>query len=193
MGSTARYESAKPVVARVESDSAVLTVSVPEDAIVIVNGHSTTSEGTVRQFKSKGLRQGSVYTYVVEVKYSVNGEEKVESKSVKLRSGDEQKLEFAVSEVADTTASADVVTVVRLRVPQDAKVLLAGNPTNGHGELRTFRTSQLKAGQQWSGYTIQVTVNVNGSSVSKERTIDVVAGSTNEIDFEFDASAVAVR
>ncbi len=187
---SAQYESAKPAV---ENDSAMLTVSVPSKAAkVTVNGHETTSGGTVRQFMSRGLKDGYVYTYVVKVSYEVGGEEKSESKSIKLRPGDSEKLVFDAP-VAAKQIEEDVVTVVRIHVPADATVTLAGNATNGSGATRTFRTKQLKAGQQWADYTIRVSTMVNGQMVSKERTVDVKAGSTTELTFEFDDSEIAQR
>lgn len=184
-----RYESAKPAV---EADAAMLTVAVPRDAKVTVNGHPTSSDGLVRQFKSRGLKDGYVYTYIVEATFNVNGEEKKESKSVKLRPGAMQRVEFvAPVEQPAKPKTQDVVTVVKLHVPPTANVVLAGNKTNGTGELRTFRTKQLKVGQRWAGYTIRVTANVNGRPVSKQRSIDVTAGSNNELTFDFNDKVAA--
>ena len=45
---------------------------------------------------------------------------------------------------------------------------LAGNETKGSGAIRTFRTTQLKPGEQWSNYTVNVTAVINGQAVSKE-------------------------
>jgi uncharacterized protein (TIGR03000 family) len=59
--------------------------------------------------------------------------------------------------------------------------------------VRTFRTKQLLPGQKWTGYTIQVTSDVNGQSISKERTLDVVAGTTNDVTFDFETVEVASR
>jgi uncharacterized protein (TIGR03000 family) len=193
------HASAKPAV---QSDSAILTVSVPENAKVTVNEHPTTSDGSVRQFMSKGLKEGYVYTYVVKVIYDQDGEEKSDSQKVKLRAGETKDVVFDVAdqETDDVEAADDnrdetaraplptdenVVTVVRLHVPADAKVTLAGNPTNGNGVIRTFRTKQLKAGQHWKNYTVRVVSDVNGQSISQERTIDVTSGSTNELKFNF--------
>jgi uncharacterized protein (TIGR03000 family) len=193
---SAGYESSKPAV---EHDAAVLTVAVPGDAIVLVNGHQTKSDGTIRQFKSRGLKEGYVYTYVVKATYNVGGQAKTETKSVRLRSGSEERVEFVAPEpapkatVSKPVESEDVLTVVRLHVPSDAQVTLAGNATTGTGDVRTFRTKQLKPGQQWAGYTIRVTAVVGGQTVSKERTIDVTAGSTNELTFDFNGSSVASR
>jgi uncharacterized protein (TIGR03000 family) len=192
---SASHESAKPAV---ETDVAILTVAVPSDAKVTINGHPTSSDGTVRQFKSRGLKEGYVYTYVVNVTYDhVEGQAKSESKSVKLRCGDVERVEFEAPEqvepVAPQPIPEDIVTVVRLHVPADAQVSLAGNATDGSGTIRTFRTKQLKPGQQWSGYNVRVTTLKSGQPATKERTVDVVAGSTTELTFNFDEDSIASR
>ncbi len=203
-----QYESAKPAI---DSDAAMLTVAVPANAMVTVNDHPTTSDGAVRQFMSQGLKTGYVYTYVVKVVFENDGEEKSEVKEVKLRAGESKELAFespnqddntvdisASAEIKETAAVVtpddDIVTVVRLHVPTDANVTLAGNPTNGNGAIRTFRTKQLKSGEQWKAYTVQVVATVNGQKITRERTIDVVAGSTNELTFDFGTGdSVAIR
>jgi uncharacterized protein (TIGR03000 family) len=189
-----RYEAAKPAVeedAASEGDSATLTVEVPKDAVVTVNGHSTKSVGGVRQFMSRGLKDGHVYTYVVKAVFNVDGIEKTESKSVKLRVGDVQRIEFEALPAEPKTE--DIVTEVKLHVPESAEVRLAGTLANGTGTVRTFRTKQLLAGQQWKGYTIRVTTTMNGLPISKERTVNVSAGSTTELTFDFDDHAIASR
>jgi uncharacterized protein (TIGR03000 family) len=189
-----RYEAAKPAVeeeAPSEGDSATLTVEVPNDAVVTVNGHSTKSVGGVRQFMSRGLKDGHVYTYVVKAVFNVDGIEKTESKSVKLRVGDVQRIEFEALPAEPKTE--DIVTEVKLHVPESAEVRLAGTLANGTGTVRTFRTKQLVAGQQWKGYTIRVTTTMNGLPISKERTVNVSAGSTTELTFDFDDHAIASR
>lgn len=187
----AEKKPAKDDSVSVEADSALLTVSVPEDALVIVNGFQTKAIGLVRQFKSSGLKPGLVYNYEVEVTYNVDGAERTESKSVKLRSGTSQSLTFAADD--NPAEQASVETVVQLNVPADASVTLAGNTTRGDGSVRTYRTSQLKDGEVWSGYIVRVSAEINGKPVSEERTIDLVAGSTNELTFDFGLSKVASR
>lgn len=201
--SSQRHESAKPAI---DPDSAMLTVKVPFEATVTVNDHETESDGEVRQFMSRGLKDGYSYTYVVKVVYDVEGETQTDSKSVVLRPGDIEQVEFETPESAasdsvqarkvptdDDEASQDLVTVVQLYVPADAKVSLAGNETNGSGPVRTFRTKQLKVGQQWTDYTVRVTATVDGQSVTKERTVNVKAGSVTELNFDFDDSTIALR
>jgi uncharacterized protein (TIGR03000 family) len=190
----AKAPAAKPAKddsAAVEADSALLTVSVPQDALVVVNGFQTKAVGLVRQFKSSGLKPGFVYTYDVEVTYTVDGVERTESKSVKLRSGTSQLVAFATD--SKPAQEPNVATVVKLHVPADASVTLAGNATQGDGSLRTYRTSQMKDGEVWTGYTVSVTAEIDGRPVSEVRTIDLVAGSTNELTFDFGLSKVASR
>lgn len=196
-----RSSAAKPAV---ESDVAMLTVAVPADSTVTVNDHPTTSEGSIRQFMSEGLQAGFVYTYVVKVTYEQDGEQKTEQKEVKLRAGEAKELSFesnadqvkavqddssvqpvSLQTAASATADDETVTVVRLHVPDQAKVTLAGNPTASQGAVRTFRTSSLKAGERWTAYTVRVVTEVNGQEVAQERTIDVEAGSVNELTFDF--------
>jgi uncharacterized protein (TIGR03000 family) len=208
---SSRYESARPSS---ESDEAILNVIVPEGAVVTVNDHETESEGETRKFMSRGLKKGYVYTYVVKATFNRNGEPKTETRSVKLRPGDVELVSFHDSNLAEDPIAAiakstksdekliakstsdeskEVVTIVRLTVPATAEVTLAGNPTAGGGRIRTFRTKQLKVGQKWTDYTVAVTVVIDGTPVTKTKTIDVDAGSTNEIEFEFEDNALAAR
>ena len=193
-----RDAEVSPETSQLEKDAALLTVAVPsENAVVTVNGNATTSDGTIRQFMSRGLKDGFVYTYVVNVQYEVDGATKSAQQAVKLRAGSAERLVFeaeSATNVVDTDAApqaTDAETVVKLHVPAGAEVSLGGNLTNGEGETRIFRTKQLAAGEQWDNYTVRVTVDVNGQPISKERTLDVAAGSFNELSFEFDDAALA--
>ena len=86
-----------------------------------------------------------------------------------------------------------MVTVVKLHVPQGAEVNLAGNDTKGSGKIRTFRTTALKPGQSWKDYKVVVTARLNGQLTSRQRVIDVQAGSTKELIFDFKDNNVAKR
>ncbi len=166
----------------IDSDAVLITVAVPADAKVTVNGHETSSEGPIRQFMSRGLKSGFTYSYLVAAETVVDGQPIVETKTVKVRAGDKERLVF------DSKASSGVETALTLRVPEDAKVTLAGNPTAAKGEVRTFRTKQLNAGETWSGYEIEVSIQRDGQRITKRETLDLVAGSTPEFSFEFDSA-----
>lgn len=196
---TAQYESLKPTL---DDDAALLTVAVPvESARVTVNGHETSSDGLVRQFMSRGLKEGYLYTYEVVVTYEAEGQTREDVKTIKLRPGDTERLVFLQQEseaekdelddVSSTPASVE--TVVQLFVPADAQVTLAGNPTNGEGSVRTFRTHQLAPGQSWTDYAVEVVAKVNGKTQRQRRVINVDAGTEVQLRFDFPASNLAMR
>ena len=67
---------------------AFLTVSVPADAKVFVNGMATTSTGTTRQYVSRGLASGYSYSYEIRVEVTRDGrivEENFEESSAAAR------------------------------------------------------------------------------------------------------------
>src|SRR5690606_15092338 len=128
-----------------DDDAALLTVAVPvQSAHVTVNGHETSSDGMVRQFMSRGLKDGYLYTYEVVITYDVDGVEQTETKTIKLRPGDMERLVFqqdaneaATSSEAEPAADATdaeeptvdakadtkeavTETVVQLHVPANA-------------------------------------------------------------------------
>lgn len=182
------------------SEEALLTIQVPADAEVFVNGSKTSSVGEQRQFVSRGLKPGYSYSYDVEIKHVVDGQLISESKVVRLRSGETRSLVYtapvadAPAYVAAPETDADAVeTVLTVNVPADAKVTLAGNATDADGTTRTFRTKQLQAGQVWNDYTVSVEIQRDGRTLSQEKTISLSAGSTPELNFDFADETVAMR
>ena len=167
--------------------SATLNVSVPGDAKVYVNGSLTRSIGERRQYISRGLRPGSQYRYEVRAEVQRDGETVEETQVVQLRAGETNDLRFAFN---DAVAPSTTLT---LHVPETAKVLLSGRETNGTGDVRVFTTKRLAAGKTWSDYKIQVTVEQDGQTLTKEKTITLSAGDSQELTFDFDAAQVAAR
>jgi uncharacterized protein (TIGR03000 family) len=172
--------------------SATLTVQVPADARVFVNGLATTSTGTVRRYVSNGLREGFNYTYQVRAEIVRNGQTITETQTVKLQAGEAPSVEFALNgSESEPIANQPVRTNVTLHVPADAKVYLSGNDTHGTGEVRTFSTTQLAAGQTWGDYVVRVEVQRNGRTLSKQETIAIKGGESSELTVDFDAPQVA--
>jgi len=167
-------------------DSAFLTVDVPEDAKIFVNGVATRSTGAMRRYVSRDLLPGFDYTYEVKAERMVDGQPVVQSKTVQLQAGDQAKLAFDWS-----TSSDELETALTLRVPEEARVYLAGNQTSGSGTVRTFRTTKLPKGQSWADYVVRVVVNDNGLVRSKQETITLRAGDNRELSFDFDVDKVA--
>lgn len=166
-------------------DSALLTVSVPNGARILVNGVATRSTGDVRRYVSRNLTPGFDYTYEVKAEMLIDGKPVVQSKTVQLRAGQTARLAF---DAMDSTA---VETALTLHVPADAKVYLAGNETRGSGLVRTFRTTKLADGQTWSDYMVRVVVNENGEDRVKEEMITLRAGDQRALTFDFNIDKVA--
>lgn len=172
-------DAAAPVSAQVPADGALITVNVPSDAQVFVNGRATKSTGEVRRFLSKGLLPGQRYTYQVKAEMTRDGRTVSHTKTVHLTGGRQAELAFDAQTVVPTT-------VVTVNVPEDAMVTLSGQETKSTGPVRVFATQQLEDGQTWSGYTVKVTVERDGETLTREKTIDLAAGDTPTLDFEFD-------
>jgi uncharacterized protein (TIGR03000 family) len=165
--------------------SALLNVSVPESARVFVNGRPTSSTGAQRQYVSRGLAEGFNYTYEIRAEATVDGRVVQDTKVVKVRAGQTIDVAFAMQAKPETTLT--------LRVPEDARVTLAGNETSATGELRVYRTTSLSDGQTWSDYQVRVTIERDGQTLTREQTIQLAAGESRELAFDFAAEKVAAR
>ncbi|MEZ6137274.1 MAG: TIGR03000 domain-containing protein [Pirellulaceae bacterium] len=183
--STATANTVSSVVSNVENDSVYLTVSVPANAKVFVNGNATTSTGSVRQFVSHGLKAGKSYKFDVRAEVEgVDGKLMTEEKTVAVTSGQREQLQFAFAE-----SKSAIETAITLNLPEGAEVSLAGNPTKAVGTQRTFRTSKLKPGQSWDDYEIEVKL---GDQV-KRQTVRLIAGDELELSFDFSDNQLAAR
>lgn len=74
--------------------SGLLTIWVPYDAKVTINGLATRSTGTKRQYVSYGLKPGFQYKYEIRVTIVRDGERLVEQRVATLTAGDHQALAF---------------------------------------------------------------------------------------------------
>jgi uncharacterized protein (TIGR03000 family) len=178
------------------SDAAVLNIVVPAEAKVLVNGRETTSNGSSRRFVSRGLEPGYRYTYKLDVEVERDGQKLSESKTVTLRAGQSVNLEFEFDytgeqPAAEPVAANPVRTSVTLHVPAEAKLILAGSESPSTGEVREFSTTKLAPGQIWDGYTIRVELERDGQTVTREKTLSLVAGQTYDLSFDFDSTDVA--
>lgn len=165
---------------------AVLAVTVPEEAKVFVNGVRTTSTGTNRQYVSRGLLAGYTYTYEVRVEVERNGEIVEDTKTASLRVGENSRLAFDLPRAA-------APTTLTLKVPANAKVFLGGNETSAKGTVRTFTTTHLRDGQEWSSYKVRIEFEQDGETVVKESTIALKAGDSRTLEVGVDADRVASK
>ena len=79
----------KPSAAKTESrsDSGTITLRVPADADVVINGLKTKARGTDRVYRSNNLKPGFAYDYEVRIQLSRNGELLEEVRNVRLTAG----------------------------------------------------------------------------------------------------------
>jgi len=173
--------------------AALLTVSVPAEAKVFINGNPTTSTGTQRQYISRGLKAGSRYNYEVRAEFVKDGQPVTDTKNVTLTAGEMAGLAFNFEgNQEDPVASGSKTkTKVTLHVPADAKVYLSGRETTSTGDVREFATSKLAPGAEWNDYTVKVVANIDGREVSKEQTITLTGGEDRELTFDFGSDAIA--
>lgn len=194
-------DSAPVDLPKLDPSEASLTVSVPKNAKVIVNGHLTKSKGETRYFRSVDLDVGEVYTYRVQVSYSLDGEDLNDEEVVRLKAGTQHHLDFRQNLVSGKASEDEqekeeidyADTIVRVHVPNGAIVSLGGNPTKSTGELRTFTTSSLRSGQVWQEYVIQVESEIDGQLVTQEKTVSITGGTEADYYFDFTTSKLAVR
>jgi uncharacterized protein (TIGR03000 family) len=172
---------------RLNDDQGLLLVSVPSEAKLVVNGHTTKSRGVTRRFVSKGLKSGYRYPYEVKAVLERDGKQLTETKTVRLLAGSTANLKF------DFTTEKSVATNLKLNLPEDATVTLAGSKTTSTGPVRVFSTETLSEGDVWEDYTVQVSVVRNGRTLNKQQTIDLRGGESRELTFDFDQEQVAAR
>ncbi len=75
-------------------DSGILTVWVPSEAKVTINGMLTKSTGSKRHFVSYGLRPGYIYKYVVKAEVVREGKIVTDEKTVSLTAGEQGGVAF---------------------------------------------------------------------------------------------------
>ncbi len=85
--------------------SGILTVWVPYDAKVTVNGLKTTSTGSRRQFISYGLKPGFSYKYVVKAEVIQNGQLVEDTRTVTMTAGEITAVAFGFNAPAGQVAA----------------------------------------------------------------------------------------
>ena len=159
---------------------AVLNVALPLDAKVYVNEKLTKTPGQIRSYISRNLNRGRNYTYNLKVVAERDGKPVELHRKVVMRAGQKREIKFDF----DTPMR----TKVSLRVPANATVELAGNKTKStKATLRHFETS-LKPGQTWDDYKVIVIYEQGGKKVTREHTLNVVAGKQYVLDFHSEKS-----
>ena len=170
--------------------SAVLSVVVPEDARVYVNGKLTSTPGTHRQYVSHGLVPGYEYTYEIQAVVNRGGRLMTDKQVVQVRAGDTKGLAMNLSSAPAPTA---IATSLKIHVPDNAQVQLEGRTMKATGTVRQFSTTGLAKGDRWDDYRVVVTMDRDGRPVTQEKTLTMVGGESHELRFDFGADLLASR
>lgn len=75
-------------------ESGLLTIWVPADATVIINGYKTTTKGSKRRYVSTGLEPGLTYKYEITAQLPRDGKLAEETKTVYLTAGSTKGVAF---------------------------------------------------------------------------------------------------
>jgi uncharacterized protein (TIGR03000 family) len=86
--------------------------------------------------------------------------------------------------------NAPAMIVVRL--PAEAKLTVDGSATQSTDRVRTFVSPPLQPGTDYH-YTLRAEVTRDGKTVERTRDVNVRAGQTSEVNFDFDASSPQSR
>jgi len=85
---------AKPTADILGADAGLLTILVPQNAKVFINGHETKSKGERRLYVSYGLKAGSSYNYEIQVLAIRDGKPVEETRTVTLTAGQRTSVAF---------------------------------------------------------------------------------------------------
>ena len=102
--------SARPLDLAVPADpprdaSAQVTVDVPANARVWIDGTPTTSRGSVRKFITPPLKPGSRYTYQIKADWNDNGHERTQTQTVEFTAGAHVSVDFLAPQEATRLAT----------------------------------------------------------------------------------------
>ena len=161
-------------------DESVLVLNVPMEAVVYINGQRTRTEGTLRKYVARKMDLKTEYRYDVDVQIEKDGQKISRKDSVVLKPGKEHRLAFLFR---------PTTTVLTVDVPKGAEVELCGCKTTSTGSHRRFTTRELVEGETWKDYTVKVKYLKDGLVMTKDRKLDIKAGDSRHLIFNFDEVA----
>lgn len=89
-----RYFDVPPDAPIVHPDTARLTLAVPKGAEVFIGGKRVEIPGANRTFESPDLKPDETFVFEVRVSWKVNDKEVVEKRSLSIKPGERQSLQF---------------------------------------------------------------------------------------------------
>lgn len=178
------FETAHPLASS-EPRASGITVRVPYDAKIFVNGQEMKGRGYIRRFSSEPLVNGKVYKYEVRAEVMQDGEKISKTELVQLQPGKLTNIDMDLSAVQLTSAKKESnETTLRIHVPMDASVYLDGEDTISVGKVRDFTTTDLKSGQVFKEFEVKVEVERDGKTITKVRKVNLRGGETQDVRFD---------
>jgi uncharacterized protein (TIGR03000 family) len=167
------------------SSRATVTVHLPADAKLYVDGKVVDLTSSTRTFSTPDIEKGREYFYDLKAEWTRDGKVVSDSQRVVLQAGKVSNVEFKES---TTTSNKEVTPVkqqdspakVTVRLPADAKLYIDGQLCPLTSDVRTFNTPKLTAGKNYS-YTLEVVRD--GGKKSDSRKVKIEAGKSVEVDF----------
>src|SRR6478672_6844978 len=91
--------AATPVCAQESGQRATLTVRLPADARLVVDGKDTKQTGAVRRFFSPPLTPGKNYSYTFQWTFRKDDKSFKGAKTIRVRAGDDQEVDLTKEDV----------------------------------------------------------------------------------------------
>ncbi len=92
------------------SSSTSITLRVPENAEVWIQGKKMDEKGTERRFNLPSLDTGATYDYDIRVTWTDNGQKKSDTTRLNVRAGDQQSISYIAALAAGRSNSAQAPT-----------------------------------------------------------------------------------
>jgi uncharacterized protein (TIGR03000 family) len=89
-------------------------------------------------------------------------------------------------------SGVDAPATIVVSLPADAKLTVDGTATQSTDSVRAFVSPPLQAGKDYQ-YTLRAEVTRDGKKVERTRDVNVRAGRTSEVNFDFDGSVPQSR
>lgn len=156
---------------------AILNIAVPRTAKIFINDRLTRTGGQTRSYVSRRLKTDKEYPFHIRAEVKRNGKTISLNRSVVMRGGDSRVVKFDFKK--------PVMTQLTVKVPEDATVKLCGNSTGAKGSVRNFKTKMMP-GKTWDDYTVEVSREVNGETLTQRRSVKIEAGGKYVVDFKSD-------
>jgi uncharacterized protein (TIGR03000 family) len=86
------------VAADGSADRAVITVRLPADAVLTIDGAATKAMGSERLFISPTLERGQIYAYTLAARWTASGNETTVTRKVWVRPGETRAVDFLTAE-----------------------------------------------------------------------------------------------